>query len=126
MLGSSGALIASHIDDVQTTGGPLVTGISEAGEDGRTFQASTGAGSEDEDTGMFGAHQLAVGELGSKGTGLGCSWALGGGGGRSGTKNPWICCLTSKLPPHKSSPAPSSSIPSKAIASVRKTYLLTV
>jgi hypothetical protein len=46
MLGSSGALIASHIDDVQTTGGPLVTGISEAGEDGRTFQASTGAGSE--------------------------------------------------------------------------------
>lgn len=87
MLGSSGALIVSHIDDVQTTGGPLVTGISDAGEDGRTFQASTGAGSEDPETGIVGAHQLVVGELGSKGTGLGCSMTLGGGG-RSGTKNP--------------------------------------
>ena len=79
------------------------------GLEGRTLHASTagrlpGIGACD--------HMLAAGELGSSG-----GWRTSttrGGGGRRGFMRPRTWVLTSSLFPHSSSPAPSSSRPSRA------------
>ena len=87
------------------------------GLDGMTLHDSTGAGA---DAGMVGAdHQFApAGELGSNGGGRTTSMIRGGGGNR-GKNSPMTLVLTSSLFPHSSSPAPSSSNPSKADTWVR-------
>jgi len=82
------------------------------GLDGMTLHESTGAatleGRVDCD------HQFApAGELGNNGGGRTTSTIRGGGGNR-GRKRPMMLVLTSSLFPHNSSPAPSSSSPSRA------------
>jgi hypothetical protein len=92
------------------------------GLDGRTLQDSTGAGS---DTGVGPCvHMLwAAGELGSRGGWRTTSMILGGGG-RRGLNKAMTLDFTSSLFPLSSSPAPSSSRPSRAETWVRKTNLL--
>lgn len=92
------------------------------GLDGRTLHVSTGAVVDD---GSVGAdHQLALaGELGNKGGGRTTS-TMRGGGGSKGRNIPRRLFLTSSLFPHSSSPAPSSSRPSRAETCVRYTNLL--
>lgn len=71
------------------------------------------------DCGMEGCHQgSAPVELGRSGVGRTTSSTLGGGG-RRGKNKPMMADLTSSLLPPRSSPAPSSSIPSKAFELVR-------
>ena len=82
------------------------------GLDGITLQESTGAGTDAEILDCD--HQFApAGELGNKGGGRTTSMILGGGG-NNGWKRPITLDLTSSLFPHSSSPAPSSSNPSRA------------
>ena len=69
--------------------------------------------------GKVGCHQFSAPvELGR--TGVGRTTSAGrGGGGRSGRNMPMMAVLTSSLRPQSSSPAPSSSNPSRAMALVR-------
>lgn len=86
------------------------------GLDGRTRQGST-AGRE---LGIVGCddHMLLTGELGRR-VGWRTTSTTRGGGGNKGFINPMRQFLTSSLLPHSSSPAPSSSRPSKALTWVR-------
>ena len=86
------------------------------GLEGRIFQESMVVGCEGA---RLCCHQFSAPvELGRIGAGRTTSTSLGGGG-RSGRKRPMMEAFTSSLRPHKSSPAPSSSKPSKAMALVR-------
>lgn len=92
------------------------------GLDGMTLHASPGAEIEVAIVGCD--HQFApAGELGNKGGGRTMS-TIRGGGGNKGRKSPIMLCFTSSLFPHRSSPAPSSSSPSRAETCVRYTNLL--
>jgi len=85
------------------------TDVVEAGLEGRIFQDSTGAGI----AGGGGACVQTPGEEGSKGGWRTTSTILGGGGTR-GFMRARTAFLTSSLRPANSSPAPSSSRPSRA------------
>lgn len=91
------------------------------GLEGTTFQGSIWAC---DGSGKVGCHQFSAPvELGNSGVGRTTSTILGGGG-RRGKNNPMMAALTSSLLPLRSSPAPSSSKPSRAMALVRYTNLL--
>ena len=112
---------------LQMVGNPpeLETGeLSSMGLDGRIFQDSTGGGGGAFEGTGEGFHQFP-GELGSICAAGRTTSTIRGGGGMSGQNSAKTCAFTSSLRPQSNSPAPSSSNPSKAIASVRYTYLLT-
>lgn len=120
ILGTSDIPIAPQPDEYGAVF--VVGGLSVSGLDGSTLHASTGGGGgrDGGGAGGVGDHQLAApGELGSSGGGARTTSTIRGGGGNNGRKKPKIRPLTSSLRPQSNSPAPSSSMPSNAITSVR-------
>jgi hypothetical protein len=93
------------------------------GLDGSTRQDSTGAGTAGEGVDCD-QMPAPAGELGSSGGWRTTSTILGGGGSRGLFSRLMMLFLTYSLLPQSSSPAPSSSKPSRAETWVRKTNLL--